>query len=198
MTGLRLLCAPVAALAVHRGASGLALVLFVLAVATDLLDGRLARRSGGASPLGGLLDHATDATFVSLGLLALAASGVVPLPLPLLVAAAFVQYTLDSRALRGSVLRASALGRWNGVAYYVLLGIPVVRNGAGLGWPPDALVRALGWALVATTLVSMGLRALQLRVLRRSQAALQAANPGPLSGIEGGTDPGARHLREEP
>jgi hypothetical protein len=41
------------------------------------------------------------------------------------------------------------------VAYFVLLGIPVVRDGLALGWPADALVRALGWLLVATTCVSM-------------------------------------------
>jgi len=158
LTGLRLVAAPLIAFAVHEGASLFALALFVLAVVTDLLDGRLARRSGGGSPLGGFLDHATDATFVSLGLLAYAAAGSVPLLLPPLIVAAFAQYALDSRALQGSALRASALGRWNGIAYFVLLGVPVVRDGVGIGWPPDALVRGLGWALVATTLLSMALR----------------------------------------
>jgi len=168
LTGLRLVSAPVAALAVHRGASLLALALFALAVATDLLDGKLARRHGEASSLGGLFDHATDASFVSLGLLAYAMSGVVPLLLPLLVAAAFLQYVLDSRVLRGRTLRGSVLGRWNGVAYYVLLGIPVIRDGVGLGWPPNALVRSIGWALVATTLLSMALRARPWPAARRS------------------------------
>jgi phosphatidylglycerophosphate synthase len=156
---VRLAAAPVAALAVHRSESSLALVLFVLAVTTDLLDGPLARRRGEASPLGGLLDHATDALFVSLGLLACAGRGLVPLWLPLLVLASFAQYTLDSRALEGRSLRGSALGRWNGIAYFVLLGVPVVRDGLGIGWPPDGLVRLLGWALVGTTLLSMALRA---------------------------------------
>ncbi len=158
LTGLRLAAAPGIAFAVHEGASLLALAIFVLAVVTDLLDGRLARRSGGGSRLGGFLDHATDATFVSLGLLAYAAAGSVPLLLPPLIAAAFAQYALDSRALQGSALRASALGRWNGIAYFALLGVPVVRDGAGIGWPPDGLVRGLGWARVATTLLSMALR----------------------------------------
>lgn len=159
LTGLRLALAPLAALAVLRSESGAALALFVLAVATDLLDGPLARSRGEASPLGGLLDHATDATFVSLGLLACAGRGLVPLLLPILVAMAFLQYTVDSRALQGRELRASALGRWNGIAYFVLLGVPVVRDGVGLGWPPDLLVLVLGWALVGTSLLSMALRA---------------------------------------
>jgi len=33
--------------------------------------------------------------------------------------------------------------------------VPIVRDAAGLGWPGPALVAALGWLLVASTLVSM-------------------------------------------
>ena len=159
LTMVRLVAAPLAALAVFRANHEMALVLFTVAVATDLADGPVARRRGESSALGGLLDHATDATFVSLGLLACAGRELVPLALPFLVAAAFLQYTLDSRALRGQVLRASALGRWNGIAYFVLLGVPVVRDGLGIGWPANGLVAGIGWALVASTVVSMGLRA---------------------------------------
>jgi len=160
LTGLRLAAAPATATAIATGAAGVALGLFALAVASDLADGPLARHRDEASALGGLLDHATDATYVSLGLAACAWSGLVPAWLPLLVAASFVQYVLDSRALRGQRLRASGLGRANGVAYFVLLGVPVVRDGLGLGWPPDAWIERVGWGLVATTLVSMGERAL--------------------------------------
>lgn len=159
LTMVRLVAAPLAALAVFRSNHEMALALFTVAVATDLADGPVARRRGESSALGGLLDHATDATFVSLGLLACAGRELVPLALPVLVAAAFLQYTFDSRALRGQGLRASPLGRWNGIAYFVLLGVPVVRDGLGIGWPPDGLILALGWALVASTVVSMGLRA---------------------------------------
>jgi phosphatidylglycerophosphate synthase len=163
LTGVRLLLAPALVWAVATAADALALACFALAVATDLADGPVARRFGEASALGGFLDHATDALFVASGLGALAYVSVVPAPLPPLVLAAFAQYALDSRALAGRPLRASALGRWNGVAYFVLLGIPVVRDGLGLGWPADALVSALGWALVATTCASMLDRLLALR-----------------------------------
>ncbi|MGH0035968.1 MAG: CDP-alcohol phosphatidyltransferase family protein [Myxococcota bacterium] len=167
LTGVRLGCAPLLAHALLGGRSRLALVLFTLAVITDFADGPLARRRGEASALGGLLDHATDALFVTTGLSALAFQGLVPWLLPVGVAAAFTQYTLDSRALAGRPLRASFLGRWNGIAYFVVLGIPVVRDGLGLGWPGGALVAAIGWALVATTAVSMADRGLALA--RRDQ-----------------------------
>jgi len=162
LTLARLALAPLLAWAICAPAATLALICFALAVASDLADGRVARRFGEASPLGGFLDHAIDATFVASGLAALALLGLVPALLPALVLAAFAQYALDSRALAGRPLRASALGRWNGIAYFVLLGIPVVRDGLALGWPADALVRALGWALVATTCASMADRGIAL------------------------------------
>jgi phosphatidylglycerophosphate synthase len=158
LTLLRLASAPLCALSILAGLPAQALAVFTFAVATDLVDGPLARRLGEASSLGALLDHATDALFVSLGLAAVAAVGLVSPLLPALVLLAFAQYTLDSRALQGRRLRTSQLGRWNGIAYYVLLGVPVVRDGLGLGWPADAWVRNAGWVLVAATLVSMAER----------------------------------------
>ena len=163
VTALRLAAAPALVAAVLEPAPRLALGLFALAIATDLLDGRVARWRGEVTPLGGLLDHATDAAFVSLGLGALALRGELPLLLPLLVAAAFLQYVLDSRAHRGRPLRASGLGRVNGIAYFVALGAPLVRDALGLGLPPQRVVAGLGWLLVATTLASMADRALARR-----------------------------------
>ncbi len=155
LTFVRLALAPVCGLAVLHGRTSTAGVVFALAVLTDLADGRVARRRGEASALGAKLDHATDALFVSIGLAALARLAVVPLLLPPLVLLAFAQYAIDSRALVGAELRASRLGRWNGVAYFVLLGIPVVRDALSLAWPGPGLVMAIGWLLVASTLVSM-------------------------------------------
>jgi len=163
LTLLRLLAAAPCAWAVTTGRPVLAAAAFALAVASDLADGRLARRRGEASALGGLLDHASDATFVSVGLGALAVRGEVPAALPALVALAFLQYALDSRALAGRPLRASRLGRWNGIAYFALLGVPLVRDAALPGWPPPGAVAAAGWLLVVATLVSMADRVLARR-----------------------------------
>lgn len=168
LTFARFAMAPACALAVLGGEAMLAMLLFWLAVATDLADGRVARHRGEASALGALLDHSTDALFVSLGLAAVACQGEVPVLLPALVALAFAQYALDSRALSGRVLRSSQLGRWNGILYFALLGVPVVRDGLALGWPPPSLTYALGWLLVAATLVSMVDRAQAWLAIRGS------------------------------
>ena len=168
LTALRLLAAPALFLCLREELARAALALFVLAVVTDVLDGWVARRYGESSAWGGLFDHASDAGFVTAGLAALAFTGKVSPLLPWLIAGAFLQYALDSRALVGQPLRTSWLGRTNGIAYFVLLGIPVVQGGLGLGWPPATLVHFLGWLLVVSTAVSMGDR---LRVLWRLSAS---------------------------
>ena len=137
-------------------------ILFTLSVLTDMLDGPLARRLGQASAAGGLFDHLTDALYVAACLAALAAAGYLNVWLPGLVLLAFVQYLLDSRALAGAELRTSLLGRYNGIAYFVLVGIPVLREALGLSWPADVWIASLGWLLLASTLISMADRALAL------------------------------------
>ena len=166
LTLLRLVLGPLLVLALLERAAWPAFAAFWLAVGSDLLDGRVARRYGEVSALGGFLDHVTDAAFVSLGLAALALRGEAPPLLPAAVALAFLQYTLDSRVLRGAALRASSLGRWNGIAYFVPVGTVVVRDALGLAWPPPGLLLWLGWALVASSLLSMADRALAFRRAR--------------------------------
>ena len=155
LTFARLLLALPFALAVRAGSPLAASVVFACAAASDFADGRIARRRSEISALGGFLDHAVDAAFVSLGAAALASVGALPGALAPLIAVAFAQYALDSRLMRARGLRGSALGRWNGIAYYVIVAVPVVRDALGLGWPGPGLVRGLGWALVVSTLLSI-------------------------------------------
>lgn len=168
LTAIRTLSIAPCAWAIVSGHWPLAAALFVVAALTDLLDGPLARRFGHASALGGLLDHATDALFVVVAVAALAWAGYGNWLLAPLIAAAFIQYALDSRVLAGQQLRASWLGRNNGILYFVLVGIPVIRNALTLSWPADLWINLFSWLLVATTLTSMLDRLLALLRQRRS------------------------------
>ncbi len=165
LTGLRLILAPVCAYLIVEARDFEAVIVFAIAIATDFTDGPLARKRGETSPFGALLDHGTDATFVVLGNAALACREFVPVYLAPLIAVAFVQYTLDSKALAGRPLRASRLGRWNGIFYFVVLGTPIVRNMLGWSWPPDAWIFLMGAALAMSTLLSIADRLWALRSL---------------------------------
>lgn len=155
LTLIRLLAAPVLVLAICADAAWIATAVFALAVATDFADGYVARRFAEASPLGRLIDHATDAVFVTAGTAALAHEGLLPALLPTFIALSFIQYAVDSRAPVVEGPRPSSLGRWNGIAYFVILATPIVRDALGLGWPGPTLVSVLGWLLVGSTLLSM-------------------------------------------
>ncbi len=169
LTSARLAAAPVSAWAAATAQWRLALILFAIAVATDLLDGILARRLGQVSTMGGFYDHATDCTFVTATLGGMAAAGWVPWLLVVLIPSAFVQYTLDSGILSGRRLRTNALGKGNGLGYFVLPGAIIAREVFELQWLPDLPIDALAWLLVATTLVSMGERLLYLMKAHRSR-----------------------------
>ncbi len=171
ITAIRFPLAPLCAWSILNDAAMLAAVSFGVAVASDLLDGRVARLRGEVSRLGGLLDHTSDALFVAAGLAALASLGSVPWVLPPLVLLAFLQYALDSQVLAGKKLRTSRIGRLNGIAYFVLLGIPLVRDVLELPWPAPGLVFGLGWFLVASTGISMADRGWAFWLSRRVPAS---------------------------
>ena len=161
LTALRLLAvAPAAWAFAHAGtvpAWQLA-VLVIVAIASDLLDGRVARRLGTASPGGMLFDHSTDCLFVTSGLAGAATAGLLPVALPILVPIAFSQYVLDSYFLhRQRQLRMSSLGRWNGIFYFAPLVMIAI---AALGLPllselARVLVYPCGALLAVSTVASI-------------------------------------------
>jgi phosphatidylglycerophosphate synthase len=169
LTLVRLALAPVLVWCLLEAHVHLAAGVFGLAVFTDLADGWVARRFDEVTPLGGLFDHAVDATFVTCGTAALAWLGVLPAPLPALIAVAFLEYALDARFFETHGLRGSGLGRWNGIAYYVVVAVPVVSGALSLAWPSPGFVRMLGWLLVVSTLASIADRMrLAIRARRAS------------------------------
>lgn len=162
LSGSRLLLAAPSFACIYFGEWVLSAVIILLAVASDMLDGRIARRRNQVSTIGGLLDHGADAIFVTITLSGLAAINVVPALLPILVITAFTQYVLDSDSLQGQPLRASKIGRYNGVAYFVLAGFPSMQHALGLYLLPDYVFYWTGWLLIATSIVSMADRLMAL------------------------------------
>ena len=134
-----------------------AIIVWVVALITDFLDGPIARRTGTVTPLSGTFDHTTDFLFVTCGLFAGAMRGAFPWILPVLITAAFSQYVIDSYWVhRQAKLRGSKLGRYNGMLYFVPTCMEILIR-LGLQFLQPALT-ILAWLLVVSTLVSMGQR----------------------------------------
>jgi phosphatidylglycerophosphate synthase len=166
LTALRLLLVLPFAFFMARGderSAMVALIVWVVALITDFLDGPIARRTGTVTPLSGTFDHTTDFLFVTSGLFAGAWRGAFPWILPVLITAAFSQYVIDSYVVhRQAKLRGSKLGRYNGMLYFVPTCMDILIR-LGLRFLQPALT-VLVWLLVVSTLVSMGQR-LMFRVL---------------------------------
>ncbi len=170
LTAIRLVMLPPLVYAVLQQQWLAAAAYFTLAVVTDIYDGKLARQFKQTSPHGGLFDHATDALLVTLGSWAMAQLGLINPWLHWMIPLAFIQYMLDSKALAGASLRMSRLGKYNGIAYYALLGTGIGVNLLTL----DILLVVVswgGWLLVITTAMSMLDRAVTLRRTQKKQGA---------------------------
>jgi phosphatidylglycerophosphate synthase len=142
-----------------------AAIAIALAIATDLVDGPIARRKGTVSALSGTFDHTSDFLFVTCGLFGGAFRGAFPWILPILITAAFAQYVIDSYWIhRQSTLRKSQLGRYNGILYFVPLCLDILIR-LGLHFLEPVLV-LLVWMLVLSTVVSMGQRLIFSRPIK--------------------------------
>ncbi len=166
LSGSRLLMAPVAFYSIWYSQWLLAAIILITAITTDILDGIIARRRNQTTAFGGLIDHGSDAILVTIMLSAEVYLGLIPWPMPVLVILAFTQYTLDSSALAGQPLRASKLGRANGILYFVLAGFPIMQNALNLHPLPDIAFMYFAYVLILSTLISMSDRLITLVRLR--------------------------------
>lgn len=148
----------------------LALAMFVLAAASDWLDGYLARRLEMVTPLGKLLDPLADKILVCTGFVFLSIIGLCPLwATALIIGREFLVTGLRQIAVEaGTVLAADRLGKWKTsfqlafcITGLVWLAFKPFADTASLGgmlhaWAsPDALLLPLFlWAAVALTAVS--------------------------------------------
>jgi phosphatidylglycerophosphate synthase len=159
-TALRIALAPALAwqlgLPREQGAVA-AFWLFVVAAATDYVDGALARASGTASRRGRVFDHAADALLLFPAFLVVADEGRIPLALPLAAMASFALYVLDGWRRGGSIgtidLGGSRSGAIGGVLNYVIAAA-VVAAGLLDARRLDQAIYAAAFAVAAVNAAS--------------------------------------------
>jgi len=147
-----------------------ATAVFAVAMATDQIDGWLARRRGTSSPLGALLDPVADKVLVLATLVMLVGEGVAPAWMVALVVAREILVSgLRLAAIeRGVVLGARELGRWKTWAQALAATIAGLAA-AGL-WSEDVAWWALLAAVVVTWVSGLDYARVAPRVLRGERA----------------------------
>lgn len=141
LTALRVTLTPVFVVLVIIAAGGwlgwLAVLVFAVVAASDVVDGRVARRAGTASGAGRVFDHFADIGFLLSALGAYVAIGAAPWWVPASIAAAFATYVVTTwlaPAVGGVPRRGPRIGHIGGIANFVVVGILVCNHTAGLHW----------------------------------------------------------------
>jgi cardiolipin synthase len=169
ISAIRILLIPVfVALIVDPDTTTGGLILFGLVVATDWVDGLVARRTGQVSEFGKVLDPVADRLAIAAGLIALAIRGVFPwwAAIAILVrdvAVFIVGLVVLRRGIRIEV-------RWIGkiATFSLMTAIPFVSWGA-LGLPLAEAATVIGWAAFAVGIVEYFVAAFgYLRDVRRA------------------------------
>jgi len=143
-----------------------ATAVFVVAMATDQIDGWLARRRGISSPLGKLLDPVADKVLVLATLVMLVGEGVAPgWMIALIVVREMLVSGLRLAAVeRGVVLGARDLGRAK--TWAQALAATVAGLAAAGAWSENIAWWALFLALIATWVSGLDYARVAPRVLR--------------------------------
>lgn len=165
---VRMLLTPVFAyLIVHRSTTLGGIVLFSVVVATDWVDGVIARRTGQVSELGKVLDPLADRLAIAAGLAALVIRGAFPLWAALLILVRDACILIAGTALL-SARRVRLDVRFIGktATFCLMAAIPCISWGA-LGYPLSSAFLVGGWALffvgIVEYYIATGVYALDIR-----------------------------------
>jgi len=156
------------------------LILFGVVVATDWVDGAIARRTGQVSELGKILDPVADRLAIAAGLIALAIRGVFPWWAAAAILIRDVAVLLVGIAVLRRGVRIEV--RWIGkiATFCLMTAIPFVSWGA-LDLPLAEAATVMGWAAYAVGIVEYYVAGFDyLREIRRASyrgAGLRAGTP---------------------
>lgn len=150
----------------------LCLILFVLAAATDWLDGWLAREFDAVTPLGAALDHTADKVLIVCVLIALAYAA---LPLGLAAAAVIIlgrdvaiAGLREGLSQSGRTLPVNQLGKWKAAAEMAGVGAFLGFKAAAMLFVPSSIVDGLDWAARLLLWAAAGLALISAAIYTRA------------------------------
>jgi cardiolipin synthase (CMP-forming) len=129
------------------------LVLFVVVVATDWIDGALARATGQVSDLGKVLDPVADRLAIAAGLIALVVADAFPLWAALLILVRDATVLIAGLVLLSKRRARIEVRRLGKVATFSLMAAIACIAWGSLGYPLAPAALACGWAFYAVGIV---------------------------------------------
>ena len=147
-----------------RGQTLLSIGGFGLIIVSDVLDGVLARRLETPNRFGTLIDHGADAIVVVSLSFIFSRMNLCPVLLPAAIALAFSHYALDATRINARTPRPSALGKINGIAYFVFCAVCLLFTLGQETLTKETadttalVINIFSWILIASSFASIGQR----------------------------------------
>jgi len=163
LTVLRIMSIPVLVLAFQLPgvwSNWTALLVFVVAGATDYLDGMLARKLGATTDFGRMLDPIADKMLAAAAILMLLVTGNVPLvpALTIICREILVSGLREYLGNRGVKMPVSSLAKWKTATQFTALGMLLAGEAVvwpkGLFWSMSEIGTVLIWIAAALTVVT--------------------------------------------
>ena len=148
-------------------------ILFAVVVATDWVDGTIARRTGQVTELGKVLDPVADRLAIAAGIIALAIRGIFPLWAAVAILARdLVVLLAGSYVLSRTHIRLDV--RWIGkvATFSLMVAVPAISWGA-LDLPLGAAGTTIGWVCFTVGIVEYYIAA--FAYARDARRALRSA-----------------------
>ena len=163
LTVLRIMLIPALVLAFQLPgvwSNWIALMVFVVAGATDYLDGMLARKLGATTDFGRMLDPIADKMLAAAAILMLLVTGNIPLVPALIIICREILVSglreyLGNREVK---IPVSSLAKWKTATQFTALGMLLAGEAViwpkGLFWSMSEIGTVLIWAAAALTVVT--------------------------------------------
>jgi len=163
LTVLRIMLIPALVLAFQLPgvwSNWIALMVFVVAGATDYLDGMLARKLGATTDFGRMLDPIADKMLAAAAILMLLVTGNIPLVPALIIICREILVSglreyLGNREVK---IPVSSLAKWKTATQFTALGMLLAGEAViwpkGLFWSMSEIGTILIWAAAALTVVT--------------------------------------------
>jgi cardiolipin synthase len=132
LTLFRLLAIPVVLILLFTERDVVAFTVFVLAAITDFLDGMVARRWGGTSYLGAVLDPVADRLMLTSVAVILAVRGLLPLPVVMILVGRDAFALVGSLTFRGKI-RVNKVGKAATAVLMASVAVIMYRPGTTAG-----------------------------------------------------------------
>ena len=129
ITGIRVILAPIFFLTIINNLLIYSLIIFLLALVTDFLDGYISRKWDVCSSKGAYFDITADFILIMAGFSAFVIRDIYPFWIIIIIVSMFIQFIITSKS---KILVYDPVGKYYGVFLFIIIFIDLIINNSSI------------------------------------------------------------------